>query len=56
VCILAMQRSGVSLITTTSIPRLKAIFFSESQTMSSLTKFLLKIINIQNIKLISLDR
>jgi hypothetical protein len=34
---------------------LRSIFFSESQTMSSLTKFLSEIINIQNKKLILLD-
>jgi hypothetical protein len=41
---------------TASILRLKPIFFSESQTMLSLTKFLLKIINMLNTKLILLDR
>jgi hypothetical protein len=38
------------------IQSLKPIFFLESQTMLNLTKFLSKIIDIKNTKLITLDR
>jgi hypothetical protein len=55
--LLSTKRQDVQRVhVTTSIPRLKAYIFFESQTMSSLTKFLSKIINIQNGKLILLDR